>query len=205
MASPSDDLQQAAIAAHIDRYLGGIREEWQADEDAGLSAAVALARYAVSLAEGWSVVGTIGLSQFPLTQADGSALRQELLTCWPQASISDALLAQLYTAAQILLASGEALGHGVLLPLLPGTLLPSGGLETFCAWYVSVPLFLPEAAVLLRETEPPLVFAWLVPVYEDEANFIAEHGAEWFEEILFASRPGFFSRPRASLLRGNIG
>lgn len=186
------------IIAHMEHYLGPISDGWDTTAQ-GAQLAFPLARFASTPKADWCVLSTLGLSAYPLKQANMDALRQELLTCWPEEVLDDAVPSHLYALADQLYTNGEALGRGALLPLPQEPLLPSGSDRPWAAWYVTLPFFIPEQAILSRDTNPPTLLAWLMPVYEEEADFIFQEGAAAFEERMMDKGLELFEWPRQSL------
>lgn len=192
---------EAVVTTHVETYLGKVQEGWKPGGSNPTGGHIALVRWALEPEWEWVTVGTFGLSRLPLEQASGAELRQELLVCWPEEEMGDSLLSHLYSVAQTMATTGEALGRGELLPIPAEPALASGHEdEPFVAWYAGVPYFLPREGVLCEAVEPPLLLTWLLPVYQDEAEFIMESGVEAFEEIMLANRESCFSWPRKPLV-----
>lgn len=191
---------EAPITAHLNTYLGQVKEGWRPGGSNPEGGEIALVRWSLEPQWQWTTIGTYGLSRLPLTQDSGAELRQELLICWPDEKMGDTLLAHLYAVAQTMAVTGETLGRGVLLPLPAEPVLESGGPEPFAAWFANVPYFLPRDGVLLETVEPPLMLTWLIPVYQAEADFILQQGVEAFEDKLLASGEACFSWPRKPLV-----
>lgn len=201
MPMPSEQSRSGdapPIITHVEQYLGPVIDGWKTTGD-GESLAFPLARFNPMPQEGWSVLATLGLSAFSFAQPSGKELRQELLLCWPDAAMEDSVPSHLYGVGKAMMAGGEAVGLGALLPLPKEPILPSGHAEPWVAWFVTAPFFLPEAATICRGTEPPTVLTWLVPVYAKEAEMIDAQGPEAFEAKLLQQRAGLFHWPRQSL------
>ncbi len=52
-----------------------------------------------------------------------------------------------------------------------------------------MPVLHDERLRTFNGTEPPTVFAWIVPIHEEEAHYVRERGWEAFEERLEAADP----------------
>lgn len=191
--------ESAPIVTHMEHYLGPVTDGWKTTGE-GEVLAFPLARFAPTPQAGWSVMATLGLSALSLTQPSGRGVRQELLVCWPDEAMDDAVPSHLYAMGKTVLATGEAISLGSVLPLPSEPELPSGHAQTWFAWYLTLPFFLPESAAICSTTEPATVLCWLVPIYEDEARFIDEHGGEAFEQMLLLDRAQCFQWPRHSFI-----
>lgn len=194
-----NESAEAVVIRHIETFLGKVEEGWKPGGSNPEGGHISLARYGLQPEHDWVVLGSFGLSRLPLAQQNGAELRQELLVCWPGEEMSDSLLSHIYSMAQTMAVTGESLGRGALVPIPDEPALASGRDEPYVAWYATVPYFLPQAGVLCEAVEPPLLLTWMLPVYENEAEFVAANGAEAFEDVLLASRETLFSWPRPSL------
>lgn len=190
---------EAVIIDHIKTYLGAAQEGWKPGGSNPEGGHISLVRYSLEPEYGWVVLGTFGLSRLPLTQSNDAELRQEVLICWPEDEMTDSLLSHIYSIAQTIAVTGTSLGRGELLPIPKHPPLYSGRDEPFVAWYASVPYFLPSEGVLCEAVEPPMLLTWLMPVYENEAEFIVANGVEAFEEKILESREACFNWPRVPL------
>lgn len=191
---------ESVVIAHMQRYLGTVSEGWQPGGSEGEETGIALVQWDERPDEDHVIVSTFGLSRLPLFQGEGAELRQEFLIVWPEEELTDSVLSHLYAAAQTMATTGEAFPRGGLLPLPQTPPLPSGTDEPLVAWYATVPYFMPREGVLLEAVEPPLVLTWLLPVYENELQFITLSGAEAFEDLIVEAREKSFVWPRESLV-----
>lgn len=200
---PNDTRTQpaeAVVVQHIESYLGKIEEGWKPGGSNAEGGHITLARYALRPDEDYVVLGSFGLSRLPLMQPTGNELRQEVLVVWPEEEMTDSLLSHIYSVAQTVAVTGESLGRGAILPIPDVPALSSGGDEPFVAWVACVPYFLPQTGVLCEAVDPPLLLTWLIPVYENEVEFITAAGVEEFEDKVLASREDLFSWPRPPMV-----
>ncbi|MCX6613222.1 MAG: suppressor of fused domain protein [Acidobacteria bacterium] len=168
-----------SLVDHIENYLGTIDSGWSDSAD-GDSMFFQIAK-CVSRS-GDVAYSTLGLSKIPLrSEVSGNQVRQELFILVP-VSFGDRnipAVLQNVTAEAIGLKRaylrGEVIGpRGNLFDGLP-----------FTALYVTIPVCLPQGLQEFRDAEgQALVFAWLVPITETEANFIAARGWKEFENLL---------------------
>lgn len=196
----TEPVTSSPLTDHFDLYLGEIKSGWRTKDTEGNAGTFSLAQFTLKPAPEWMVLGTYGLSKDILEQGETEGLRQELLVVWPEAEFSDNLLSHFNAVGQTVHQTGAVLGRGSLLVIPPEPALRSGGKAPFVAWYVTMPFFLPEEGIMLTDIEPPMVFTWLFPIYEDEADFVATEGADAFDQLIIANRQTCFLRPRPSLL-----
>jgi hypothetical protein len=181
------------LIAHLERHLGPIV---RGAEDARLPG-VWVVVFSDRPAPGATTYATLGLSHHLLTGVAGRQYRLELLGC--SRAEFDALAPEgaLLTVAEEMLAR-----HA---PLLRGQVVgPAGSIvpgSTLRAFYCTVPVYFPDALAQCPATEPPTVFAWLIPITADEAEFVAVHGWDAFEDLLEACEPDLLDLRRASVVQ----
>ena len=193
--STDQKTNAVSIITHMEHYLGPVVDGWKTTGD-GEVLAFPLARFSPTPQPGWSVMATLGLSALSLKQPSGRGVRQELLICWPDEAMDDSVPSHLYAVGKTIMATGEAIGLGSVLPLPGNPTLPSGSAKPWFGWYLTLPFFLPESGAICPGTDPATVLSWLVPIYEEEARFIDEQGGEAFEQMLLLERATCFSWPR---------
>ena len=90
---------------------------------------------------------------------------------------------------------GRALVRGdVISPR--GVLDPNTSLE---AMYVCAPVYQPDEFSICEEPEGPVVIAWLLPLFAEEASFALAHGWEALEKLLVEHDPDLTDWERAPL------
>ncbi|MBT2534150.1 suppressor of fused domain protein [Arthrobacter sp. ISL-48] len=67
-----------------------------------------------------------------------------------------------------------------------GALDPGTSLE---AMYVCAPVYLPDEFSACEEPDEPIVIAWLIPLFKEEAAFARTHGWEALERLLVENDP----------------
>lgn len=185
----------------MESYMGEVTGSWGNDAEGSSPLIVPVVQFANPPHAGWQVVSTLGLSQRVLVQPSGAELRQELLVCWPEEALHAEVPAHMHAIAQALIESGEALGHGDVIPIpADGPQPPSGSEMTWGGWFVTIPYFLPESALLYEKIDPPVLLAWILPVYAVEMKYIEENGSDAFIDKMLKNRDAVFSWPRPSLV-----
>ncbi len=87
---------------------------------------------------------------------------------------------------------GEAILRGQVIgpssPIIPGHSLNSV--------YASTPNVYPKEFASYDDSEPPVVFAWVIPVYESEARYVIINRWSKFEDMLKEEGPNLWSLER---------
>lgn len=68
------------------------------------------------------------------------------------------------------------------------------------AVYASIPVVFPDGLATLKDSSPPTVFVWLIPVLPTETRFIEKFGWSKFEDRLEATDPDLFDPHRGSVV-----
>lgn len=182
------------LPAHLEQHLGPITGGWSNSTE-GDPLGVTLARFAGAPVAGASTYCTLGMSSVPL-ELDDRRVRHELLAaCWDRCFVSGlgGLLAGLslqVTDRGVALRRGEVLRFGG--PLFEGT--------QASALYAAEPAYFPPGLGVWRGSDPPTVIVWLVPIYDAEAEFVAEHGWDAFENLLQEGDPDLLDLQRAPVV-----
>jgi hypothetical protein len=163
---------------HLERYLGRNEEGWTSPPVVG-DKIFQVARFADG-ESGGHCFSTIGLSHYPLRlKQSGKEMRCELLMMVHKGI--DRPAAILHQVGLEMIDSGSALSRGdVVGPR--NKMFESGDMS---ALYATIPVYLPdEFAACDVEELGPVVFIWLVPIHEKEAEFISRMGWDKFEDKL---------------------
>lgn len=148
---------------------------------------------------GMRVLVTLGLSFTPLYIDAGKHLRQELVLMFREVDGPRNLPAIVQDLALEARTKTQAFGLGDVVgprgPLTEGA--------TVSAFYIAQPGYLPESFAVFTPTvpsEPPIVFAWLVPITESEAAFVLANGRDAFEDELERIDPDLLDFHRAGVV-----
>lgn len=180
----------APLLRHMEKHLGPVIAGWQLPHPSGR---VFIVKFDDRPVEGAVTYATLGLSEVVLHQHDGPEIRQELIfCCWAQET-DDEAVALLKVIASDVLDSEHAFEHGQLLGPA-GPLLPNATTE---ALLCTAPVYFPEELHELRDTNPPVLFVWLLPATKREAAFIARRGWPAFEDALEKADPDLLDLRRA--------
>jgi hypothetical protein len=181
------------LIEHVEASLGSMAGGWASDAS-GRPLPFQIGRFEGAPAAGLTTYSTLGLSRHALDQPNGS-VRQELVMAIDDRYASDQLPALLATVGEMVLDGHRALLRGEVLPPR-GPIVDGAALE---ALYVAAPVVFAEEFAQFDGTEPPTIFAWLVPIRASEAELIASHGWPWFEERLAAEQPDLFDLVRSAV------
>lgn len=182
-----------ALIDHLERFLGPIEYAWT---DPIKITDIKALRFRPSSIPGTIVQSTLGLSSQPLPMHKGRAVRQELLVCSSHEAESEHLASFLITFADYVKTHGCALLAGQVVgpadPIIPGCKMNSV--------YIAVPGIFPETFRTFTGSEPPTIFAWVIPIYESEASFVTKFGWNEFETRMEKLDPDLLDLHRKSFL-----
>lgn len=184
------------LIEHLESHLGLIDAGWK-DSD-GTSWGFQVLRFLSGPIANTVTYSTLGLSDTPLpSPVSAKQVRHELLLM-ARPEFCDrnipAILHQVGTEA--ISRSRPYLRGDVLGPR--GTLIPGTGME---ALYVSPPAYLPDSFATYKSPEGmSCIFAWLVPITCQEAEFARTKGWEAFEDRLASVNPDLLDLGRRSIV-----
>jgi Suppressor of fused protein (SUFU) len=182
-----------SVVEHLEGHLGLIDQGWKDQTAPGNVRVVCFKDRPFKNIVTYS---TLGLSHFELPMRDGRYIREELIfTAYRNfngAHISSFLttFAEYIIHRNKALLSGEFIGPAT--PIIWGTLLNS--------IYSTVPMIYEETFSVYDGIKPPVVFVWLIPIHEEEANYIRFNGWDKFEKLLEKKDPELWDLARASII-----
>ena len=193
----TDVDRQHPLVAHVESHLGPIVSGRRLPSTG--HAPVFVLRFDDQPHEGAVTYATLGLSDTPLHQLDNIDIRQELLVSMWATEDDEEPSALLMSVAEDVMKRAHALARGdVLGPA--GPILDGASTE---ALYATAPVYFEDSFHVFRGSEQPTFFVWLVPITQDEARYIRNHGWDAFEDRLEADDPDLLDIRRSSIrLRG---
>lgn len=182
-----------ALVQHIEKHLGVIQGGWSRDAF-GVAQDYTVVRTASGPTLGTECMCTVGLGHHGLrSRVSTRVIHHELLMIFRSASGVRGRPAAIQDCARRARESGFAFLRGDIVRA-PGRAIAG---TRFDALYVSLPAYLPDSfASCIEPGVGEIVFAWLVPVYESEARYVAQHGWEAFENILEENDPDLLDDDR---------
>jgi hypothetical protein len=173
------------VPRHLEQYLGQIEVGWSRDAD-DQKLPFQVVRFSGGFQPGTIAFSTLGLSQFGLTDPiSGSDIHHELLTVVPESLRDGPIPGVLQQVGQEVLAAERPLLRGEVVGPR-GPLVPGSAMEAF---YLALPVYLPDEFAWCAEGSYDVAIAWLVPISHGEAAYVAEHGWDEFEQRLVEADP----------------
>jgi hypothetical protein len=163
------------VFLHLEGQLGKMRRGWPYEGGNRF-----VVEFADRPSKGATTYATLGLSDTPLPQASGPAIRQELVFACRRSNWKEAadLLSLVVTDVR---GRGRSLDRGEVLGPA-GPLFPKSPFE---ALYCAPPVYYPDALGFLDGVAgSPLVIVWLLPITRAEAKFVEQRGWPAFEDLL---------------------
>jgi hypothetical protein len=179
----------ADLPEHIEKYLGVIEYGWHLSREFG---DVQVIKVSNQPASGVVTYSTLGMSWTKLSMPGDRVVRQELLFSAYERYPADKIASFLVTFCKYVLSEGRALLRGEVVgpyqPLIAGVAADS--------IYCTLPVMFDSKLATFSGSEPPTVFAWLVPIMSAEAQFVRSHGWNNFEDMLEKDQPDFWNLDR---------
>ncbi len=175
----------SGLTEHLELYLGEIQEGWTRDAD-GSKMPFQVLRSRRGSGPGTLSFSTLGLSAYSLqSSGTGREIHHELLMIVPEDLASGPVPALLQQVGIDALTAGRALLRGdVIGPR--GPLVRGSAME---ALYVGMPVYLPDEFATYTYDDLSVVIAWLIPISQHEANYVALEGWKSFENRLATDDP----------------
>lgn len=180
------------IDQHLERYLGPIARGWAF---AGEPSGVRICLFENRPHPGAATYATLGLSRHVLAMPRERQVRQELLLAVGDPFASDDLASPLVYVAGRVVREHRALLRGDVVSV--GN--PVSTTSTCKHLYSSSPVVFPRGLAGCDGTQPTTVFVWLVPILDDEAALVRQHGWSHFERLLELVDPDLLDLERRSI------
>jgi len=187
------------ILCHLEAILGEPVSLTTGKDGQGEDLPFAIAEFADQPVEGAVSFVTVGLSDFLLKQENGPEnsqdARHELVFCTYREMAHDDILSLMWLIANDVKDRREAITLGEVQdlaePVVPGSPLS--------AIFYYDPIYFPEPLAILETVQPPVVFAWMIPITAGEMRFIADNGPEAFNRLLADQDPDLMDLKREGL------
>jgi Suppressor of fused protein (SUFU) len=184
------------LIKHCEDHLGPIISGWSRNTT-GDQLPFQVALFEKSPLPGVQVLCTLGLSNVLLRVGEGTRkLRQELVAMFREIDGPRNFPGILQQLGMDALGSGAAHALGDVIG--PRGELRAG--SSVSALYTALPVYLPDSFHVCRRTPDPVVFAWMVPITDAEAEYARRQGREAFEAALESADPDLLDISRESIL-----
>lgn len=176
---------------HFEKYLGKISSGW-VSEGSNVQAIL----FKNQPFKDVSTYSTLGLSKHVLKINQTKEVRQELLISVYEKYESKNIASSLITFAEHIIETKKSLLRGEVIG--PGTPIING--SQFVGVYCSIPAFFEDEFSVNYELTPPVVVVWLIPLYNEEIEYVKSNGWENFETILENKEPDFWDINRSLVI-----
>lgn len=180
------------LISHLESHLGSISRGFK---DANSESPISVAIFADQPFVGATTYVTIGLSRKVLRGSSIQGLRQELIVSTHSEFDDKQVSSFLMTFADSIAKEGRCLCRGEVIgpsgPVIFGTLMNSV--------YCTVPMVYSDSISVFKDSTPQTVFVWVIPIYEEEANFVRNFGWKAFEAELEREEADVWSFHRRSV------
>ncbi len=188
-----DDL---TVIAHLEAFCGRIDCGWKTDPD-GKDMPFQIVRLRAGPLPETVTHATLGLSGFGLCSwGSPKTIRHELVMLSRRGEVPKNIPALLQQVALPAITRKHAYLRGELIGPR-GALFEGTELE---ALYVAAPAYCPEAFATVSTNFGAVVFAWVVPVTQGEADYIGRNGWRAFEDLLMETDPDLLDIHRPSVV-----
>jgi hypothetical protein len=165
------------LVEHLEAHLGAIAGEWDTDPD-GNELPFRIVYYSGQTPPGTEIFSTLGLSDYELGE---HGARVELLMISPEGMTAGTVPPILHHAGLLPIEADDV-------PQLGDTYTAVEGLREVSPMdtlYVGRPLYQPAGFNPFDNGTSRVVFWWLIPIHDAEAEFVEEHGWEAFEQLMW--------------------
>ena len=187
---------EPSVTTHLERFCGPIERGWPIDPD-GNKLPFQLVQMQRGPIDGTITYSTLGLSKIELrSRSSRKSIRQELVMLSRSNATPDNLPPLLQQVAVEAVQSDYAYLRGDVIG-------PRGRLfqdSSVTALYVTSPAYFPKEFASVEDDGGTVIFAWLVPITDQESRLIAEIGWNEFEAKLERQDPDLLDFRRATLL-----
>jgi hypothetical protein len=178
---------------HIEKYLGKFDSSW-AEEN--MKNACNVLGFFNTPIKGVNTYVTAGLNKHILNMPKKRLVREELIISVENNFCSDDIVSFLISFSDFILSKHQALLKGdVIGPYEP--IIPNVKTNSI---YSTDPFFFDDQFIVLKESSPPTVFVYLMPILESEVKFIHSHGWSQFDNLLEKKMPNIFNLDRLSIV-----
>jgi hypothetical protein len=165
------------LVDHVETHLGPIVGEWDVDP-AGTELPFRIVHYEGKAPPGTEIFSTLGLSDYELSD---TGARIELIMIAPATLTAGTIPPILVSAGELPIEVGDV-------PNVGDTFRSIDALREVSPMdclYVGRPLYLPPELNPFDTGDAEVLFVWLIPVYEQEADFVDAEGWEAFERLMW--------------------
>ncbi len=181
------------IIEHVEKHLGQIDQGWK---DNGSDNSLQVVSFKDTPGETVSTYLSLGLSDQPLELSDVKKVRQELVFSVYTMAISSMVVSFMLSLCEAIIGRGKAVLRGEVIPLSKEIVKRIG----FDAVYCAIPVFFDDEFCTYDKSSPSTVMVWMLPIYQSEADYIASHGWESFEDLLEEKDPDLCSLERSPVI-----
>lgn len=181
------------IIEHAEKYLGQIDQGWKDNNsDEGLQ----IVSFVDCPWKNFTTYLSLGLSDYILDLSKPKTVRQELVFSVYSNAISTLVVSFLLSLCEAILNNGSAVLRGEVIPL-SGDIAKRIGFE---AVYCSIPVFFDDEFSSCMKSTPSTVIVLMLPIYQNESDFIKSNGWESFENLLEQKNPDLFDLDREPII-----
>jgi hypothetical protein len=183
------------VIAHLERFCGPIARGWTTDPGGNQMP------FQIVEMQGGPIAGTItyatlGLGKIPLgSRRSEKLVRHELVMLSRSNAKPGNLLPILQQVAMEAVQRNEALLRGEVIDPCRGRLFEG---STVTALYVSIPVYFPNEFASVEDDAGTVIFAWLIPITDEEVRLINENGWNVFEDKFEEQDPDLLDFGRTS-------
>ena len=180
------------IIDHLEQYLGKIEQGWK---DSKSDEGIQIVAIKNSPYESVSTLSSLGMSNKELDLSETKRVRQELIFSTYSMDVSENIVSFLLSLCEAIINRKKAVLRGEVIPL-------SSQLEKrigFSAVYCAIPVLFDDTFAIYAKTCPSTVMVWIIPIHQNEVDYIKNNGWEAFESLLEEADPDLCSLKRSSI------
>ncbi len=179
----------------LEKHLGQISKAWTKDKD-GKELDCHILQWNNQPEEACLTFVTNGLIGNNFNLYDGNLIQEELMVCCTDTSYHRSLVNHLLSVTDLLKKQQRALLPGHVVGPYPAPIENTDKK----GFFVAPPIYHPAEVALFTESDPTTYLIWLVPITENEAEFIFSHGHVAFTNLLEEQGPDVLDLNRPEMM-----
>lgn len=177
---------------HIEKHIGRISSSWKlnnAEEN------IQIVKFLNTPTKSVSTFITLGVSNHILTMPSGATCRQEFLFSAYDKFDPESIAMMMILFSNQIISSHKAVLRGEITNLNQ----PISADINMKYLYTSIPYIFPEEFDQLLSVKPAVMFPLLIPLHEEEAQFVSEFGRQNFEKLIDEKEMDLFDLARLTI------
>lgn len=182
-----------SIVLHIENYLGKVDCGWK---DNTTASEIQVVKFDNQPFDGASTYATIGMSNKTLELTETKKIKQELIFSTYSTFSDEQIASFLLTLSEYIVSKNQGILRGDVIG--PSAPLISG-VKVDCI-YSAIPVIFDDDFSTYNGSDPATVLVWIIPIFNNELEFVRQFGWNDFEDLLETKNPDLWDLNRQSIV-----